>query len=120
MVNKSVRKDDIFGRFGGEEFLLVLPHTNATQGMAAAEKIRNLLASHPFPFAEKQPLGRISVSGGVAEYPVHGLDAAGLLHAADEALYEAKRGGRNRVLPAKAAAGAAARASTPDSGTARP
>jgi len=95
-----VRKDDIFGRFGGEEFLLLMPHTNATQGTAAAEKIRNLIASHPFPFAEKQPGGRLSISGGVAEYPRHGLDAAGLLHAADEALYEAKRTGRNKVLPA--------------------
>ena len=104
LVNDAVRKDDIFGRFGGEEFLLVLPHTNATQGMAAAEKIRSLLASHPFPFAEKQPLGCISISGGVAEYPLHGLDAAGLLLASDEALYEAKRSGRNRVLPAKAVA----------------
>ena len=104
LVNDSVRKDDIFGRFGGEEFLLVMPHTNATQGMAAAEKIRNLLANHPFPFAEKQPLGCISISGGVAEYPRHGLDAAGLLHASDEALYEAKRSGRNCTLPAKAVA----------------
>ncbi len=104
LVNDSVRKDDIFGRFGGEEFLLVMPHTNATQGMAAAEKIRNLLATHPFAFAEKQPLGLLSVSGGVAEYPYHGLDAAGMLHAADEALYEAKRSGRNRVLVAKAVA----------------
>jgi diguanylate cyclase (GGDEF)-like protein len=100
LVNESVRKDDIFGRFGGEEFLLLMPHTNAIQGTAAAEKIRNLIASHPFPFAEKQPGGRLSISGGVAEYPRHGLDAAGLLHAADEALYEAKRAGRNKVLPA--------------------
>jgi diguanylate cyclase (GGDEF)-like protein len=104
LVNDAVRKDDIFGRFGGEEFLLVMPHTNAVQGMAAAEKVRALLAHHPFPFAEKQPLQRISVSGGVAEYPNHGLDAAGLLHAADEALYEAKRSGRNLVLQAKRAA----------------
>ena len=114
LVSDSVRKDDIFGRFGGEEFLLVMPHTSATQGMAAAEKVRNILANHPFPFAEKQPLKRISVSGGVAEYPVHGLDAAGLLHSADEALYEAKRSGRNRVLQGKAAAGAAPLAKAPD------
>jgi diguanylate cyclase (GGDEF)-like protein len=106
LVSDSVRKDDIFGRVGGEEFLLILPHTSATQAMAVAEKIRNLLATHPFPFAEKQPLGRISISGGVAEYPVHALDAAGLLHAADEALYEGKRSGRNRVVQAKTAPGA--------------
>jgi diguanylate cyclase (GGDEF)-like protein len=110
LVNEAVRKDDVLGRFGGEEFLLVMPHTSATQAMQAAEKIRILLASHPFTFAEKQPLKRISISGGVAEYPLHGLDAAGLLHAADEALYEAKRSGRNKVLPARAAAAAPAAA----------
>jgi diguanylate cyclase (GGDEF)-like protein len=101
LVNQSVRKEDVFGRFGGEEFLLVMPHTTATQGLAAAEKIRNLIADHPFPFTERQPGQRLTISGGVAEYPRHGLDAAGLLHAADEALYEAKRRGRNRVLPAR-------------------
>jgi diguanylate cyclase (GGDEF)-like protein len=101
LVNEAVRKDDVFGRFGGEEFLLIMPHTNASQALQAAEKIRALLASHPFAFAERQPLQIISISGGVGEYPMHGLDAAGLLHAADEALYEAKRSGRNRVLPAK-------------------
>jgi len=59
-----------------------------------------VIANHPFPFADKQPLGRMSISGGVAEYPIDGLDAQGLLHAADAALYEAKRQGRNRIRPA--------------------
>jgi diguanylate cyclase (GGDEF)-like protein len=111
MVNEAVRKDDVFGRFGGEEFLLIMPHTTASQALAAAEKIRGLLATHSFAFAEKQPLKLISISGGVAEYPQHGLDAAGLLHAADEALYEAKRAGRNKVLPARSAAATQAQAS---------
>ena len=103
VVNEAVRKDDVFGRFGGEEFLLIMPHSNASQALSAAEKIRARLASQPFAFAERQPLKIISISGGVAEYPLHGLDAAGLLHAADEALYEAKRNGRNRVLRAQSA-----------------
>ena len=108
LVQASVRKDDIFGRFGGEEFLLILPHTNSQQALAAAEKVRVALATHPFAFAEKQPMKCISVSGGVSEYPHDGLDAAGLLHSADEALYKAKKSGRNKVLPADRAQAAAA------------
>ncbi len=102
LVMQAVRKDDAFGRFGGEEFLLVLPQTAAAQALTVAEKVRMLIAAHPFPFAARQPLGRLSVSGGVAEYPNDGIDAAGILHAADEALYEAKRAGRDRVFRARA------------------
>jgi diguanylate cyclase (GGDEF)-like protein len=97
LVQENIRRDDIFGRFGGEEFLLVLPNTSIVQAFAAAEKVRSVVAEHPFPFAARQPLGLVSVSGGVAEYPHDGLDAASLIRAADEALYEAKRRGRNRI-----------------------
>jgi diguanylate cyclase (GGDEF)-like protein len=100
LVPACIRKDDIFGRFGGEEFLLVLPNTNLAQALAAANKVRAMVAAQPFSFADKQPLEAITVSGGVAEYPYHGRDAQSLLHAADEALYEAKRQGRNRVAAA--------------------
>jgi diguanylate cyclase (GGDEF)-like protein len=102
LVQESVRKEDVFGRFGGEEFLLVMPHTSERQGLAAAEKIRRLIAERAFPYADRQPMGHLSVSGGVAAYPAHGVDAASLVHAADAALYEAKRRGRDRVLPAAA------------------
>jgi diguanylate cyclase (GGDEF)-like protein len=107
LVNESVRKGDVFGRFGGEEFLLIQPETDALAALASAEKLRTLVASHAFPFNEKQPLGCLSISGGVAEYPRHGVDAAGILLAADEALYRDKRSGRNRVLLAGAPDGAA-------------
>jgi diguanylate cyclase (GGDEF)-like protein len=103
IVPEAIRKDDTFGRFGGEEFLLILPNTNLAQSLAAANKIRALIAAHPFAFADRQPMKAITVSGGVAEYPYHGRDAQSLLHAADEALYEAKRQGRNRVAAAAAA-----------------
>jgi diguanylate cyclase (GGDEF)-like protein len=111
LVQESVRKDDVFGRFGGEEFLLIMPRTTAQQAFAAAEKVRRILAGHAFPFADRQPLGMLSVSGGVASYPTHGLDAAGLLAAADAALYEAKRQGRNRVTQAAAVPATATAAS---------
>ncbi len=106
LVHENVRKGDVFGRFGGEEFLVIQPETDALAALAAAEKLRTLVASHPFAHGEKQPLGCLSISGGVAEYPRHGVDAAGVLSAADQALYRAKRGGRNRVLLAGAAEGA--------------
>ena len=97
LVRENTRRDNVFGRFGGEEFLLVLPGVPADQALHAAENVRAKIASHPFPFAERQPLGCISVSGGVAAYPADALDSTKLLQAADAALYEAKRAGRNRL-----------------------
>ena len=100
LVQENIRKQDVFGRFGGEEFLLVLPHTRLPQALAVAEKIRWVVSAHPLPHRERQPLGCISVSGGVAEFPASALDSTALLRAADAALYEAKHQGRNLVLPA--------------------
>ncbi len=100
VVQDAIRKDDIFGRFGGEEFLLILPNTTREQALGAANKVREAIAARRFPFAEKQPMGMLSISGGVAEYPDDGPDVVSLLRAADAALYEAKRQGRNRVVTA--------------------
>lgn len=98
LVLENVRKDSVFGRYGGEEFLLIMPATNREGALAAAENVRHAIATHEFPFGFTQPLGFVSVSGGVAECPLDGTDAATLVRAADEALYQAKRGGRNRML----------------------
>jgi diguanylate cyclase (GGDEF)-like protein len=100
LVQSNIRRGTLFGRFGGEEFLLVLPGTPKDKALAAAYNLRRLIAEHPFEFAGHQPLGCVSVSGGVATFPEDGLDSAALLKAADEALYGAKRSGRNRILPA--------------------
>jgi len=100
LIKDAIRREDIVGRFGGEEFLLILPDTTLAQAMGAADKVRTAIAARQFPFAERQPMGMLSISGGVAHYPQHGPDAASLLRAADAALYEAKRQGRNRVVAA--------------------
>jgi diguanylate cyclase (GGDEF)-like protein len=101
LVQDSVRREDIFGRFGGEEFLLVLPGTHAANARIVAEKICARVASHEFHNSARQPLGRVSISGGVASYPADGRDSFSLLQAADEALYTAKQLGRNRVIAAQ-------------------
>lgn len=98
LVRDNVRQNTVFGRYGGEEFLVIFPGARRAQAIAAAENVRQVIAAHDFPFGFDQPLGLVSVSGGVAEYPDDGTDAASLVRAADEALYEAKRAGRNRVL----------------------
>jgi diguanylate cyclase (GGDEF)-like protein len=98
LVQENVRKDTIVGRYGGEEFLVILPGARRAQALAAAENVRAAIASHEFPFGFDQPLGFVSISGGVAECPIDGTDAATLVRAADDALYRAKREGRNRVL----------------------
>ena len=65
--------------------------------MVYAEEIRKKIESHPFPHSEKQPLGFLSVSGGVAEFPADGDTIDGLVKHADDALYVSKKSGRNRI-----------------------
>ena len=101
LVGENTRGSNILGRVGGEEFLLILPDTDKAQALTIAEKIRSIISSHDFPFADRQPLGVVSISGGVASYPEDSLDRAGLLREADQALYRAKDSGRNRVLAAE-------------------
>ncbi|MFQ5735761.1 MAG: diguanylate cyclase [Thermodesulfobacteriota bacterium] len=93
----GVREQDIVARYGGEEFTLILPETGKSEAIVVAERIRKLVQDAPFPNRESQPGGRLTASFGVAAYPVDAVDARGLMEAADNALYEAKRAGRNRV-----------------------
>jgi diguanylate cyclase (GGDEF)-like protein len=98
LVGENTRKSNIFGRVGGEEFLIIYPDTNKSQALKAADTIRERISSYDFPFADKQPLGYVSISGGVATFPGDSMDSAELLREADKALYRAKSAGRNRVL----------------------
>jgi diguanylate cyclase (GGDEF)-like protein len=99
-VTGSVRDIDTFARYGGEEFVLILPETNLEGGLAVAEKLRR--ATHRAPFCGEGADGgvRLTVSIGVACFPEHATSPEGLVRAADEALYEAKLQGRDRVVTA--------------------
>ncbi|MEN4046301.1 diguanylate cyclase [Sulfurimonas sp. NWX367] len=92
IVLQTIRKTDSFGRWGGEEFMLLAPHTNTQQAMELAQKIRKSVEEHPFEHVEK-----ITVSIGVTEY-INGEKETSLLKRVDQALYEAKASGRNRVV----------------------
>jgi two-component system, cell cycle response regulator len=98
-VTGSVRDIDTFARYGGEEFVLILPETNLEGGLAVAEKLR--LATRRTPFCGEGREGvPLTVSIGVACFPEHATSPEELLRAADEALYEAKLQGRDRVVTA--------------------
>jgi diguanylate cyclase (GGDEF)-like protein len=92
------RESDILARYGGEEFVLMLPFTPLEGALIKAKRIQEAVAAHNFPHGEKQPLGCVSVSVGVAAYPANALDAAELIERADQALYAAKSAGRNQVV----------------------
>ncbi|MGB6364411.1 MAG: GGDEF domain-containing protein [Thermoanaerobaculia bacterium] len=96
----QIRQDDIFGRFGGEEFLLILPDRSAAEAYIVGEKIRAGIESYDFLHGEKQPMKRLTISGGVAAYPDSGSTSTEILQRADEALYQAKNSGRNRIVAA--------------------
>lgn len=89
------RGEDALGRIGGEEFLVILPHHERDQSIAAAERLRlAVVGAQPHQGVE---VPTATVSGGVAIYPDDGEDWDRLFMAADRRLYRAKRGGRNRV-----------------------
>lgn len=98
-----IRASDTVGRLGGDEFLAILPGASHEGAVAVAEKLR-LALSEPYALSECDAL--LSVSIGVSFFPQHGNDGDALLRAADAALYEAKRAGRNRIRVAGGARGA--------------
>lgn len=124
LVKESCREGEIVGRYGGEEFLLVMPGVRKKEALGAAERIRRVIAEYPFAFAGRQPAGKVTVSGGVATWPNDSAEVEGLIRCSDEALYEAKRAGRNRVFaystPELATGGATAGASADDIDLATP
>ncbi|MGH1363230.1 MAG: diguanylate cyclase [Calditrichia bacterium] len=101
ILKKSVRDNDIVARYGGEEFAIILPR--ATQGGAAAlaERIRVKVEEAGFFREEVQPMGKVTISVGLASFPQDAPAETELISFADQALYVAKKSGRNQVIIAK-------------------
>jgi diguanylate cyclase (GGDEF)-like protein len=98
-LRASTRGEDIACRYGGEELTLILPETSLADAANRAEQIREGLKRLDVR-SQGVTLGMATVSIGVAGFPTHGANTTTILRAADEALYEAKREGRDRVVTA--------------------
>jgi diguanylate cyclase (GGDEF)-like protein len=91
LISRNLRKSDVFARWGGEEFIVMLPNANASESYVVAEKIRALVEKHNFGKVEN-----ITISLGISELTdCHSL--VGTITQADQALYQSKMKGRNRV-----------------------
>ncbi len=92
-----VRKADTVSRYGGEEFVIILPHTEKQYAYTLCDRLRKGVEKEPFDGEEAMPGGKITISSGVAAFPDDAATAEELIDRADKALYEAKRAGRNVV-----------------------
>jgi diguanylate cyclase (GGDEF)-like protein/PAS domain S-box-containing protein len=98
ILQSSHRGSEVVGRYGGDEFLLLLPETGPVEAVVMAERLRRAVAAFPFAVADAQHSAPVTVTIGVAVFPDDGTTAQALIAQADHRLYDGKRGGGNRVI----------------------
>lgn len=97
VIKSAIRDTDSVYRYGGEEFCVILPRTDSDEALNVAERIRSAFEDTIFTGEETQPLGKVTISIGVAAYPTDAVLKEELVKRADTALYRAKENGRNKV-----------------------
>jgi diguanylate cyclase (GGDEF)-like protein len=100
LVKKNTRSSDLVGRYGGDEFMVLITSTTKDQAISFAEHLREKISTTLIAIPGTEVPVRITISGGIALFPAHGQSSTELFRAADDALFESKRQGRNRILVA--------------------
>lgn len=98
IMKNKFRSTDLLAKYGGDEFVIILPQTDKVGAYLAAERLRESVEKQVFPGAETQPHKKLTISIGLASYPEHGLSDEEILNHADKSLYFAKESGRNRTI----------------------
>ena len=98
LMKKVFRFSDILAKYGGDEFVVILPQTDKIGAFLAADRLRETVEQEEFTGMEKQPQGKITLSIGIASYPAHGTSAEEILDRADKAMYYAKETGKNKTI----------------------
>jgi diguanylate cyclase (GGDEF)-like protein len=97
VIADTIRPSDIAARYGGEEFLIILPETRKEEAQTVAERLLNRISLYPFRVDSRKEDVPFTISIGVTAYPDHGESAEDLVVLADQALYQAKKDGKNKV-----------------------
>ncbi|MCX6579455.1 MAG: diguanylate cyclase [Candidatus Aminicenantes bacterium] len=98
LTQKVFRASDILSKYGGDEFVIILPNSDKIGAFLGAERLRETVEHTSFEGGETQPLGKVTLSLGIASYPEHGVTTKDILDRADKAMYVAKESGRNKTV----------------------
>jgi diguanylate cyclase (GGDEF)-like protein len=98
IMKKVFRSTDILAKYGGDEFVTILSHTDKVGAFLAADRLREVIEKEPFIGEGKQPNEKLTISLGIASFPDHGKTAEEILNKADKAMYFAKEIGKNKTI----------------------
>ena len=99
-LRASFRQSDTAGRYGGEEFVVILPETDIETAQRKLESFRESIAASPIALAARGEKVQVTISAGLSNFPQDAEDASELFALADERMFQAKKEGRNRVVAA--------------------